>query len=61
MHSFVYYRAKEHSEQKKIKIYKTLIRPVATYGTGSWALNTDIVKRLAAIEREVLRRMFGRN
>ena len=44
---------------EKIKIYKTLIRPVGTYGEESWTLSRDIVKRLAAFERKVLRRLFG--
>jgi hypothetical protein len=26
----------------------------------SWTLNTDIAKQLAAFERKVLKRMFGR-
>jgi hypothetical protein len=34
---------------------------VATYGADSWTLNKDIAKRLAAFEREVLRRMFWGN
>ena len=52
---------KSHSvlRAEKIEIYKTLIRPVATYGAESWALNEDIVKQLATFERKVLRRMFG--
>jgi hypothetical protein len=36
-----------------------VIRPVATYGAESWALNRDIAKRLAALKRKVLGRMFG--
>jgi hypothetical protein len=44
---------------EKVKIYKTLARPVATYGAESWTLNADIAKRLAAFGRKVLRRMFG--
>ena len=32
---------------------------MTTYRAGSWTLNKDIVKRLAAFERKVLRRMFG--
>jgi len=44
---------------EKIKLCKTFIRPVATYGAESWTLNNDIAKRLAIFERKVLRRMFG--
>jgi hypothetical protein len=43
---------------EKIKICKTLVRPVATHGAESWTLNKIITKRLAASERKVLR-MFG--
>jgi hypothetical protein len=46
---------------EKVKISKTLIRPVATYGAESWTLNKDIAKWLATFERKVLRRMFGGN
>jgi hypothetical protein len=51
--------SREVLRAKKVKIYKTLRRPVATCGAESWTLNTDIAKRLAAFERRVLRRMFG--
>jgi hypothetical protein len=44
---------------EKVKIYKTLIRPVVTYGTESWTLNRDIAKGLAVFERKILRRLFG--
>jgi hypothetical protein len=44
---------------EKIKICKTLIRPVATHGPESWTLNKDIIIRLAVFETKVLRRMFG--
>ena len=44
---------------EKVKICKTLIRPLATYGAESWTLNKDIAKRLATFERKVLRRMSG--
>jgi hypothetical protein len=40
-------------------VAKALIRPVETYGAESWTSNKGVTKRLAAFEREVLRRMFG--
>jgi hypothetical protein len=36
----------------KIKICKTLIRPVATYGTESCTLNIGIAEWLAAFKEE---------
>jgi hypothetical protein len=44
---------------ERVKIYKTLIRPVVTYGAESWTLNKDIAKGLAVFERKILRRIFG--
>ena len=44
---------------EKLKIYKLLTRPEATYGAESWTLNKDIAKWLAAFERKVLKRMSG--
>ena len=38
---------------EKIKICKTLIRLVATYGAEYWALNVDIAKWLATFERKL--------
>jgi hypothetical protein len=37
----------------------TFLRPEPTYKAKSWTLNQDIAKRLAAIERKGLGRMFG--
>ena len=59
MHFYLYYRANQYSEGKKIKICKTLIRPLATYRAESWTLNKDIAKWLSTFERKVLRSMFG--
>jgi hypothetical protein len=42
---------------EKIKISKTLIRPVGTYGADCWTLNKGIAKMLVTLERKVLRRM----
>ena len=34
---------------------------MAIYGAASWTLNRDIAKRLAALKRKVLGKMFGGN
>ena len=44
-----------------LNLYKTLIRPVATYSAKSRTLNKDIAKRFDAFERKVLTSMFGGN
>jgi len=38
--------------REKIKISKTLIRPVGTYEAESWTLNKDIAKQLAALNEK---------
>lgn len=43
----------------KINIYKSLIRPVLTYGSETWTLNAEIRNKLAVFERKVLRRVLG--
>jgi hypothetical protein len=44
---------------ERVKIFKTLIRPVATYEAEFWTWNKDIAKWLATFERKVLRGMCG--
>jgi hypothetical protein len=43
----------------KIIIYKTLIRPIITYGAEAWTMSSEISKRLAVFERKVLRKILG--
>jgi hypothetical protein len=43
----------------KIIIYKTLIRPVITYGAEAWTMSSETGKWLAIFERKVLRKILG--
>lgn len=43
----------------KIRIYKTLIRPVLTYASEAWTLTKKDINRLNIFERKVLRSIFG--
>ena len=47
------------SHNTKMKIYKTLIRPVATYGAEAWTLTTKDATKLKTLERKVVRRIYG--
>ena len=41
------------------KIYRTLVRPVVTYGSESWTLTMEGERALAVFERKILRKRYG--
>jgi hypothetical protein len=43
----------------KLKLYRSVIRPVVTYACETWALKETIINRLMVFERKVLRKIFG--
>jgi hypothetical protein len=43
----------------KIRIYKTIILPVALYGCETWSLTLREDYRLRVFENRVLRKIFG--
>jgi sorting nexin-29 len=43
----------------KLKIYKTLIRPIVTYGAEIWTLTKEDENNLRIFERKVIRKIFG--
>jgi hypothetical protein len=47
------------NKSSKLKIYKSLIRPVVTYGCEAWALTNRDEKHLRTFERRILRKIFG--
>jgi hypothetical protein len=53
------FQSKLISKKSKIKLYKSLIRPVVVYGSECWALTDNIKQELLVFERRILRRIFG--
>jgi len=47
------------SNNLKIKIYRTIILPVALYGCETWSLTLREEPGLSVFEKWVLRRVFG--
>lgn len=52
-------RSKRLSRRTKLRIYKTLIRPVLMYGCESWIMKKSDEQLLLVFERKVLRTIFG--
>ena len=48
------------SKNLKIKIYKTIISPVAIYSCEAWYLTLNEECRIRVFENWILRRIFGR-
>jgi len=47
------------SENIKLKIHKTIILPVVSYGSKTWSLTLREERRLRVSESMVMRRIFG--
>ena len=47
------------TKYSKLKLYRTVIRPILTYVSETWVLKETIIQKLLDFERKILRRIFG--
>jgi len=47
------------TRKTKERLYHTVIRPVAVYGSERWILTENIKQKLSVFKRRLLRRIFG--
>jgi len=52
-------KSRSLNRSSKLKIYKSLIRPIVTYGCEAWTLTNRDEQYLRIFERRILRKIFG--
>jgi len=53
------FRSKSINSNTKCELYRTLVRPVVTYGSEAWVMTKKIEQCLQVFERRILRYIFG--
>lgn len=52
-------KSRNLTRSSKIKIYKSIVRPVLTYGSETWTMTKANEEKLRRFERKILRKIFG--
>jgi hypothetical protein len=52
-------KSKNMSQEAKLNVYKTIIKPAVTYGYEAWTLTKREESHINIWERKVLRKIFG--
>jgi len=54
-----FFKSRLVTKYSKLKLYRTVIRPIVTYASETWVLKGTIIHKLLDFERKILRRIFG--
>ena len=55
----VFFKSRLVTKQSKLKLYRTVIKPIVTYASETWVLKEAIIQELLVFKRKILRRIFG--
>jgi len=53
------FRSKQIHRNNKIRLHKTLIKPILCYGSVTWTLTQMLEQMLNTFERKILQRIYG--
>ena len=53
------FKSRLDTKISKLKLYRTVIRPIVTYASETWVLKENIIQKLLVFERKILRGIFG--
>ena len=54
-----FFKSRFFTKSSKLKLYRTVIRPIVTYASETWVLKENIIKKLLVFDRKILRGIFG--
>jgi hypothetical protein len=54
-----FFKSRLVTKHSKLKLYRTVIRPIVTYSSETWVLKESIIQKLLDFKRKILRRIFG--
>ena len=47
------------TKYSKLKLYRTVIRPIVTYASETWVLKETSIQKLLVFKKKILRKIFG--
>ena len=54
-----FFKSRLVTKYSKLKLHRTVIRPIVTYASETWVLKETTIQKLTVFERKILRRIFG--
>jgi hypothetical protein len=54
-----FFKSRLVTKRSKLKLYRTVIRPIVTCASETWVLKETIIPKLLVFEGKILRRIFG--
>jgi hypothetical protein len=54
-----FFKSRLVTKYAKLKLYRTVIRPIVTYASETSVLKETVIQKLLVFEKKILRRMFG--